>query len=422
MPNHNSEVLGSTSTLPVSFAAWRSRLDRERITPVIGVAGSRGKTSVVRALESIFRAAGLRFAAWTDGGVEIEGERQHGELTAWNRVLTRVAAGGLDVAVRELDWALAHPFSLPATAYPIVAITNLCANSEACLLTAESVRARKALSRLRSSLPAGGRLVINADDYALSRDEPEDTSVRILVGMNPDNPILRHHLERAGGAVWVDEGNIESNELGRTVRIIDVASLPSTYDGRVPFAVQNAIIAAATARSCGIPIQQISAGLTSHQIDPARMPGSFNVLRGGGATIVLERPMPSWFLRGTLRGTTNLATGRQLRVAGSMPEVDERDLDDVGRLLGRRGGVVITHGNQDDGRLQFLKHGAAKNDVPPVFFHDLDERSAVRHGISLLKPGDVLLVLAENPTAVLRLINRELPNLPAPTGDNVGAA
>jgi cyanophycin synthetase len=422
MPNQKHAALGAPSALPASFAAWRSRLDRERITPVIGVAGSRGKTSVIRALESILRAANLRFAVWTDGGVEIEGERQHGELTAWTRVLTRVAVGGLDLAVREIDWALAHPFSLAATSYPVVAVTNLCANSEACLLTPESVHARKALSRLRTALPHGGKLVINGDDFVLSRDEPEETSARFLVGINPDNPILRHHLERGGDAIWIDDGKIETNDQGHPVRIVDVSSLPSTFDGRVPFAVQNAIIAAAVARSCGLSIKQISAGLTSHQLDPARMPGSFNVIRGGGVTIVVERPMPSWFLRGTLRGTANLATGRLLRVAGAMPEVDDGDLDDVGRLLGRRGGVLITHGNHSDERLQLLRQGAANNDVPPIFFHDYDERSAVRRGIALLKPGDVLLVLAESPVAVLRLVNRELPNLPSPPGNNVGAA
>lgn len=103
MSHQKPAEAGSPSALPVSFASWRSRLDRERITPVVGVAGSRGKTSVIRALESILRTANLRFAVWTDGGVEIEGERQHGELTAWTRVLTRAAAGGLDVAVREID-------------------------------------------------------------------------------------------------------------------------------------------------------------------------------------------------------------------------------------------------------------------------------------------------------------------------------
>jgi hypothetical protein len=73
-------------------------------------------------------------------------------------------------------------------------------------------------------------------------------------------------------------------------------------------------------------------------------------------------------------------------------------------------------------RLQLLRQGAANNDVPPIFFHDVDERSAVRHGMALLKPGDLLLVLAESPAAVLRLVNREIPHLPTPPGDSVGAA
>src|SRR4051812_38245128 len=163
MPSNRLPVASAHRSLPASFTAWRSRVDRDRIPPVIAVAGSRGKTSVIRVLESIFQTASLRYGVWTDGGVEIEGERQYGELSAWTRVLTRTAAGGLDLAVREVDWALAHPLSVPATNYPVVAITNLCANSEACLLTPESVHARRALSRLRSTLPAGSHLIINAD-------------------------------------------------------------------------------------------------------------------------------------------------------------------------------------------------------------------------------------------------------------------
>src|SRR5690242_12194504 len=108
MPSQKPATLSAEHRLPASFAAWRSRLDREHIPPVITVTGTRGKTSVIRALESIFQTANLRYAAWTDGGVEIQGERQHGELSAWTRVLTRTAVGGLDLAVREIDWALAH--------------------------------------------------------------------------------------------------------------------------------------------------------------------------------------------------------------------------------------------------------------------------------------------------------------------------
>ena len=134
------------STLPTGFAEWRARLDRQRVAPVVAVAGSKGKTSVLRAVESIFRAGGYRFATWTDRGVEIEGERQRGELGPWSRALTRLAAGGLDIAFQELDWATVPTVSAPGAKYPIVAVANLCANSEACFFTPETLQARRALA------------------------------------------------------------------------------------------------------------------------------------------------------------------------------------------------------------------------------------------------------------------------------------
>ena len=146
------------SPLPTGFGDWRARLDRERVAPVIGVAGSKGKTSVVRALESIFRAGGYRLATWTDSGVEIEGERQRGELGPWSRALTRLAAGGLDVALQELDWATVPTLSAPGVKYPVVAVANLCGNSEACFLTPETVQARRALQIIRSSIATSGSL------------------------------------------------------------------------------------------------------------------------------------------------------------------------------------------------------------------------------------------------------------------------
>ena len=151
----------------LDFTDWRARLDRERIPPVVAFAGSRGKTSVLRAVEAIFRTAGYRFASWTDRGVEIEGERQRGELGPWSRVLTRLTSGGLDIALRELDWVTLQAVASHETAYPVVAISTLCANNEACLVTPETLLARRALSRIRTRLAAGGRLVLNADDLAV---------------------------------------------------------------------------------------------------------------------------------------------------------------------------------------------------------------------------------------------------------------
>jgi cyanophycin synthetase len=402
------------STLPTGFQEWRALLDRQRVAPVVAVAGSKGKTSVLRTVESIFRAGGYRFATWTDRGVEIDGERQRGELGPWSRAMTRLAAGGLDIAFQELDWATVPTVSAPGAKYPIVAVANLCANSEACYYTPATLHARRALRLIRSSIATTGRLILNADDFALSDDEDfaGDPANRYLVGISEDAPVLRRHVDRGGDACWVESGSITIRETQRTQAIAEIRSLPSTRQGTIPFAIQNALIATAIARCCGMSEELVAAGLATHEARPESMPGSFNVFDFGSATIVVDCPMPSWFLRTSLRASANLGSGRQVRVVGPMLDVFAGDLAEVGRLLGRNGGVLIAHGAWPAERLDQLRMGVAGNAVPPIFLQAPDERTAVRQAMDMLRAKDVLLVLAEDPEATVSLIQRRLGRLP----------
>ena len=406
---------------PEGFERWRARLDREQVAPVIAVAGSRGKTSVLRAVESIFRTGGYRFASWTDRGVEIEGELQRGELDPWSRALTRLAAGGLDVALQELDWATVQTLGAHGAMYPVVALVNLCANNEACLITPETLQARRALSSLRGRVSLTGRLVLNADDFALSED-PDGGTARYLVGISADAPILRGHLHRGGDAAWVAASTIMIQEQRQTLPIVGSQSLLWTRGGDIPFAMQNALLATAIARCCELPQRLIAAGLASHEARPETMPGSFNVFDTGSGTIVVDRPMPPWFLRVSLRASVNLGSGRQVRVIGAMTEIADGDVSEIGRLLGRNGGVLILHGTWDAGRMERLRQGAAANQVPPIVLQAPDERAAVQQAMTILRSDDVMLVLAENPAAMVRLIQRRLrQDSPAERSTNAAA-
>ena len=123
---------------------------------------------------------------------------------------------------------------------------------------------------MKSSVAPAGRLVLNADDFALSdeSDAAEDTDARYLVGISADAPVLRRHLLYGGDACWVENGSITIRESGLAQSIADVRRLPSTRDGTIPFAVHNALIATAIARSCGIPEGVIAAGLAVHEARP----------------------------------------------------------------------------------------------------------------------------------------------------------
>lgn len=404
------------------FYGWRGHLDRERIPPVVAIAGSRGKTSVLRAAEAIFAAANLRTATRSSGGVEIEGESQRGEISPWARVLTRLRSGGLDVALQEIDWVTVQATSAGELAYPVLAVTNLCVNNDDCLATPETLLARKSLARIKAGLPSIGQLVLNAHDFSLADKDGEVAPRHYLVGMTPDAPMLRRHLEKGGNACYVQNHTVMLAEGGQPVPVLGTSEISWFRNESIPFSVQNGLMAAAISHACGISISTIRSGLGEYLPRAASMPGSFNVFDVGPATVVVDRPTPSWFLRTSIRGAAGLGIRRQIRVIGPMSSVPTADMNEVGRLLGRQSGAIIMHGDWPYDRLGLFKLGVAMNDVPPVMLHAPDERRAILQGLEMLRADDVLLVLAENPAAAVRLIGSQVRRIEEMLHQPAGAA
>lgn len=396
-----------TQSLPGSFQEWHSGVFQRRVLPVIGIAGSRGKSTVVRLLDSIFTASGLRSATWTSAGVEIRGRRQSGELAPWSRALSRLAEGTLDIAIQELDWSTVHAVGLPTGVYPVLAITNICVNNDVCLVQDETKRALRALASAIRAVEPDGSLVLNAEDYAVSGTEVEHHAQVTLVAQSRDTPLLRAHLAMGGFGAWSERDELRAGPLTQPVPLGRVGDLPFALHGRASFEVHNALTAAAVALLCGVPAPTVAKALETFVVPAALLPGSFNVVRACEFTAVVDRPAPSWFLRPLLRAVGPRDNGRTVTVLGRMDQVSDQDLPEVGRLVGRSSDVLILH-SQEAGALRaaLLRQGAALNHVPPVVVHVPTERRAVTRAIKVLRPGDTALFLADDPASVLRALQR----------------
>ncbi|MBA2521360.1 MAG: hypothetical protein H0V24_17015 [Chloroflexia bacterium] len=406
LPTPSRELL--PANLPLSFQEWRSRLDSQHVPAVIGIAGSRGKTTVIRMVEAIFRESALRTAVWTDQGIEVNGRRQRGELVPWSRALERLGDNSLDVAIQELDWSLVHAVGLPPRSYPVVAITNLCVNSDSCMVRTESLLADRALPKLRAAARHDGVIVLNGEDFSVADRTEAIASTPILVGLSKDTPLVRKHLQHGGTAAWTTRQELRLGTVATSGPLGSVVDLPFALHGAIGFQVHNALMAAAIARSCGIPGTTIAAALAKFEMSPAAMPGSFNVLSIGDAIVVVDRPVPSWFLRTPLRGIFHLLPGHRLiTIAGKLEAVPDDDLVETGRLLGRAGGALVLHGSTErPERTALLRQGAAANEVPPVVIHVGTERQAISRALRMLRPDDLAYVLADQPAMVLRALER----------------
>ncbi len=393
--------------LPESFAAWREAASSRGALPVVAVAGSRGKSTTIDLFHAMLVANGLRTARWTDNGVSIGNRRQRGELVPWTRALGMLASGALDIAVQELDWDTVHAVGLPRGAYPLVAVTNLCANSEACLLRDDTLRAVKALRTIRDAAHPDAIFVLNGDDWAVAGGEAEHLPRQVLVGVSRDTPLLRQHRNRGGIAAWIEDDTIRVGDPECAIDLVPAADVRVNRGGAISFATTNVLIAAAMGLSVGIPAETVAGVLTSHAPDPAEVPGSFNVIERSGALLVVDLPTPPYFLRAPMRAVGHLPGQRHIRMIGRLDGIPDADLAETGRLLARGANLIVIHDESaSPERADLLRQGIAAHDVPPVVIRAATESTALSAVLRMLRPEDVVYILADDPRAILRRLRR----------------
>src|SRR5680860_232917 len=284
---------------PESIREWRSASFERRALPIIMIAGSRGKTTVSRLVE-LMVGSQYRIATRTPNGVTIHGARQAGEIEPWGRVEAMLQAGQLDLAIWEVDWATAGTLQ-PTMKHSVLAITNVCANRDACMIYGDAKVALRSLPVLLGSLPEGGTLVLNGEDLAVSSRHEGHDSATVLAGIGIDAPIMESHWQGGGVCAWVESEHLCIGHNRGPVRLARTADLAFALGGIASFEVHNALMAASIGYSIGVRASAISAALRAFRSDVREMPGSFNLMYSSGVPTIVDRPAPSWFIRPIVR-------------------------------------------------------------------------------------------------------------------------
>lgn len=379
-------------------ATGRYGLDakRPRALPLVGVAGTRGKSTTVWLLDAMLTAAGRATGLWSSTGVYMRGVRQPGELGPWSRALAAVGSGELDVALQELETPLVTSVGLPEGIYPVAGITTLCGNNEDCLLSPEFTSGALAQAIVARAVRPDGVLVLNADDLAVLEAASETAATTVLFALHPDNPALRRHLEQGGFGVWVADGNVIVGDALDQRAVVHVSDARFTLDGALIFQVQNLLCSVALAVALDVPDAAIREAVRSFEPDPVRLPGSCNIFYERGATILLDTSRQVWTLKSLIRGIRHQPHRRTIIVAGFFSHLSEEQLVEAGRLLGRLGGVVILHQETERPIVDLLKDGIAQNEIPPIVLTMPSEQHAFAHAFRMLSEGDLCLLITDD--------------------------
>ncbi len=386
--------------------------------PVALVTGTNGKTTTVRLLESIAKAAGRIAGATSTDRITLDGATlERGDFSGPGGARTLLRNRRLDFAILEVARGGLLRRGLAIAAADAAAVTNIAADhlGEYGVDDLAGIAAAK-LVAVRAVRPRGAA-VLNADDPELVRQGPGAARAPISwFTLEARNPLLAAQLAGDGSAAFLDGGELILAAGGRRRAIARLAEIPITFDGAARHNVANALAAAALAQAMGLPDAAIARGLAAVGGTAEDNPGRANLLEIGGVRILLDYAHNPHGLAALLELAAAIPATRRLLLLGQAGDRDETALRDLAATAwrSRPDRIVVKE-------LPAMLRGRQAGEVPAILDDELRRRgapdealahapteiAAVDQALAWARPGDLLILLIHSERgAVLARLER----------------
>ena len=374
-----------------------------RPVPIALVTGTNGKSTTVRMLSSIARAAGLVPGVTSTDWVKVGDELlDRGDYSGPGGARTVLRHPRTEVAVLETARGGLYRRGLAVERADVACVLNVAADhlGEWGAWSVDDLADVKLT--VGKAIDATGRVVLNAEDErvrtrGLALDRP------LAWFATASSPFLDERIAR-GEPVAVLRGNeLVSHEGGEATVVTSTAGVPSTFDGAARFNVANALAAVAVARGLGIAHPAIAEGLRTFGADPEDNPGRHVPFDLGGVRAIVDFAHNPHGQRAVLELAAALPAQRRLVVLGQAGDRDDasvRELveitwsfrpdlvlvKDMPRYLrGREPGEMVALIDAE------LEHAGAPSDRVE---RGGTEFECVRRALQWSRPGDLLLLFA----------------------------
>ncbi len=383
--------------------------------PVAAITGTNGKTTTARMLHHIWCVAGRRAGVCTTQGIWV------GDNLVTPRNLSGFPGGVLlltdpsvEAAVIEMPRKGLIVFGHPGDYYDVSALLNVQDDH----LGVDGVDSLETMARLKAGVLARTRkaVVVNAEDpLCLAMLAHAGTRRHVLVARDAASPALARQLAQGGEAVFISahEGAdwVVLAQGSAWSPLMPVAELAATLGGLLRYNETNALFAIALAHAQGLAhatIRQAMAGFVS---SPTSNPGRYNFIGGFPFQVLLDNAHNPDGARGICEVARALpVTGRRWLVSLNLGSRFASHLRNAvpllapcfdGFILGadpKRTAKAADYAGPDPlgAMLQCFEDEMRSAGVPDTRMRtERDPAAAIRIGLAMARPGDLLVVLAD---------------------------
>ncbi|MDF2671888.1 MAG: cphA [Clostridiales bacterium] len=380
--------------------------------PVISVTGTNGKTTTTRMIAHILSLKGLCVGMTTTCGVYVNNKLiSKGDNTGPDSARCVLMDKSVEAAVLETARGGIIRRGLGYDLADVGVITNISGDH----LGIDGIETMEDLANVKSLVAEAvkdyGYVVLNADDPSVNIINQRIKSNIIYFSKNPDNIILKKHLQDQGLAVFLKDNFICFGDGEKVQPIVNVSDIPSTMDGKLEYNIENAMAAAAGCIGLKEDIEVIAKGLKTFFLDEIQNPGRFNVYSVDNFKVVVDYGHNIGGYNAVIDGLKKLDAKRLVGVIAAPGDRRDDNITELGRISGNQFDYVYIKEDKDRrGRKEgetaailemgVLSAGMGSNSYRVI----LDEGDALQAAMENAEDGDCIVIFYEDYDYVISTI------------------
>jgi cyanophycin synthetase len=396
--------------------------------PVVAITGVNGKTTTTRLVAHVLQASGKTVGMTCTDGIYLGGRCiERGDCAGPKSARAVLLSPKVEAAVFETARGGILREGLGFDRCQVGVVTNIGQGDH---LGQGEVHTLEQLAYVKQTvvdvvLPTG-YAVLKADEPLVAEMAKACRGGVIFFGRDEHHPVIAAHRAGGGRAVYDRDGMIWLAEGPREEPLVALGRVPLTHGGRVSFQVENALAAAASCWGVGLSRDAIRRGLETFRGDDRHAPGRFNVLEGGGATVVVDYGHNPSAIEALVEAFDRFPHHYRTAVFSAAGDRLDEAIVRQGEIIGEAFDRVLLYEEAEwryhraDGELvTLLRRGVSSGTRATDVADALGERDAVAAALAALRVGELLYIQPSDIAATLATVRRHLDTLPAPSPADV---
>jgi cyanophycin synthetase len=385
--------------------------------PILAVTGTNGKTTTVRLLAHLFRNTGEHVGFTTTDGVYVQNRLvMAGDMAGPFAANIILSNPNVSLAVLETARGGMLRAGLAFDECDLAVVLNVSTDH----LGIGGINTVEQLADLKGVIAAvvrrEGHAVLNADDplvYRMRERTPGDV-VLFSTQECGTNAALEEHTASGGVSACMMDGQFVIRRRKLHIPIAHEREVPLMMGGAARFQRQNILAATVAAYVRGMRYDDIRAGLLSFFPSPALTPGRLNIIPlANGARAIVDYAHNAAAVAGIIDMVQSLPGRRHIGVLAMPGDRRDEDIRGVARQFARFDHLILKEDDDRRGRnegevVELLRDGLRLAGCAEGAIEIIpNEADAVRRGLALLEPDDVLLVMANDVRETLAVVNEQ---------------